>query len=54
MDAIEKIRYAEPGYVEEGYFEDSILLHLTSDEQTQSGLASMITALDLARNVVNH
>ena len=51
---IEKTRYVEPGYVDDGYFEDPILLHLTSDERAKSGLGSTIKALDLARDVVQH
>ena len=54
IDGIEKTHYVEPGYVDEGYFEDSILLHLTKDEQAKSGLGSTVKALDLARDVVSH
>lgn len=52
VDGIEKTRYVEPSFVEDGYFEDSILLHLTPDEQAKSGLGSPIKALDLARDIV--
>jgi len=52
VDGIEKTHYVEPGYVEEGYFEDPVLLYLTPEEQEKSGLGSPIKALDLAKDIV--
>ena len=48
---IEKDRYVEAGYVEEGYFEDMLLVHLAPDEAKRIGVSS-IDARSLARQVL--
>ncbi|MDN5881700.1 MAG: hypothetical protein L0H37_04930 [Nitrosospira sp.] len=50
---IEKERYVEAGYVEEDYFEDSILIHLTSEEAKAIG-TQIIDAKLLASRVLQY
>ena len=37
VKTVEKTRYVGPGYVEEGYLEDPLIVHLTEKEQSSFG-----------------
>lgn len=50
---VEKSRYVEDGYVEEGYFKDPLIVHLTSDEQQRFG-QSNIEVATLAQQVYEY
>jgi hypothetical protein len=50
---IEKSRYVKVGYVEEGYFEDPLIVHLTTDEQYSFGQSSIEVAA-LAQQVYEY
>ena len=52
ITGIEKSRYVEKGYVEDDYFEDPLLVHLTSDEAVRLGVQGSIEAIQLARLVL--
>lgn len=41
---VEKSRYVDAGYGEEGYFEDPLIVHLTTDEQHSFGQNSIEVA----------
>jgi hypothetical protein len=47
---IEKSRYVQPGFVQEGYFAEPLTVHLTPDEERLLGVNS-IEADDLAQQV---
>ena len=53
IDDIEKQRYVEPGYVEEGYFEDPIIIKFTPTEASAFG-KNEIEATDLAQQVLTY
>lgn len=50
---VEKSRYVEAGYAEDGYFEDPLVVHLTSDEQQLLG-QSVIEITSLAQQVYEY
>lgn len=50
--ATEKDRYFEEGYVEPGYVEEPLLIHLAADEECELGVA-VIDALALARMILD-
>jgi hypothetical protein len=50
---VEKSRYVEAGYVEEDYFKDPLIVHLTTEEQSSLGQNS-IEAADLAKLVYEY
>lgn len=47
---IEKQRFTDPGYVEEGYFEDPLIVQLSHEESIEFGGAE-INAIELAERV---
>lgn len=47
----EKLRYVEEGYVEPGYFDEPLMIHLSSDEALALG-AQSIDAAELGRQVL--
>lgn len=51
VTGIEKDRYVEAGYVEEGYFQDSLLVHLMPEEAKAIG-TPIIDTISLARCVL--
>ena len=53
IDDIEKQRYVEAGYAEEGYFEDPIIIKFTSTEAVAFG-KSEIEATELAQKVLTY
>ena len=53
VKTVEKTRYAETGYVEEGYFEDHLIVHLTEEEKSSFGQRSIKVA-DLAKQVYDY
>ncbi len=50
---VEKSRYVEAGYAEEGYFEDPLIVHLITDEQHSFGQSSIEVAA-LAQQVYEY
>jgi hypothetical protein len=50
---VEKLRYVEAGYAEEGYFEDPLIIHLTTEEQGFFGQSSIEVAA-LAKKVYEY
>lgn len=50
---VEKSRYVEAGYVEDGYFADPLIIHLTAEEQSSFG-QSNIEVADLAKQVYQY
>lgn len=52
VTGIEKSRYVKKGYVEDGYFEEPLLVHLTPDEAARLGVKDSIEAIQLARLVL--
>jgi len=50
---VEKSRFVEPGYVEEGYFEEPLVVHLTPEEETTMG-QSTIDVPVLAQRVLEY
>jgi hypothetical protein len=50
---VEKYRIIEPGYVEEGYFEEPLIVHLTAEEEKSIGQAT-IEAVQLAKLVLEY
>lgn len=53
IDDVENDRYVEAGYVEDGYFEESIVVRLTSKEAVAFG-KSEINVIDLAGQVLTY
>jgi len=51
---IEKARYVAAGYVEEGYFKDPLIIHLTPEEATNLKTTTEVTVIYLARKVVDY
>ena len=51
---IEKERYVKPGYVEEGYFEDPIMVQLTEEEAKQLNAELHVKATWLAHKVIEY
>jgi hypothetical protein len=51
VSGTEKVRYVEEGYVEPGYFDEPLLIHLSPDEARELG-ASPIGAAELGRRVL--
>lgn len=49
---IEKDRYVEKGYVEDGYFVDPVVIQLSAREAQELNLPEMIEGLELARMVL--
>lgn len=50
---IKKVRYAEVDYAEDGYFEDPIIIHLTTNEAVTMG-QSVIEVTELAQKVYDY
>jgi hypothetical protein len=50
VDCVEKSRYVEAGYVEDGYFADPLLVYLTQEERRIFGQQT-VEAADLAKQV---
>lgn len=50
---LKKSRYAEPGYFEEGYVAEPLVVHLTTDEAREIGSGS-IEAVALAQRVLEY
>jgi hypothetical protein len=50
---VKKSRYVEAGYVEEGYFEAPLIVHLTTDEERSFGQSSIEVAA-LAQKVYEY
>lgn len=50
---VEKSRYVAAGYVEEGYFEDPLIVHLTAEEQISFGQDRIEVAV-LAKQVYEY
>ncbi|MGE0290603.1 MAG: hypothetical protein AB7I42_30020 [Bradyrhizobium sp.] len=53
VSGVEKERYVEPGYVEEGYFAEPLIVHLTPDEGKEIG-HNPVEAVWLAEQVYEH
>jgi hypothetical protein len=52
ITGIEKSRYVEVGYAEDGYFEEPLLIHFTQEEAKRLGVQESIEATELARLVM--
>lgn len=50
VSGVEKARYVEPGYAEEGYFADPLIVRLTPDEEKTIG-QNPVEAISLAEQV---
>jgi len=53
VKTVEKTRYVGPGYVEEGYLEDPLIVHLTEKEQSSFGQSSIKVTV-LAKKVYEY
>ena len=49
----EKQKYVEPGYIEDGYFEEPLVIHLSEPEAQELG-SPHVDAISLARRVLDY
>ena len=54
VTGIEKERYFESGYIEEGYSEDPLFVHLTEEESVKMNTSTKVKAIWLARQVLEY